>query len=180
MQPLLRAAHKFQQHPCAWFCFTNVSSSTGSAWRLDSRSRREIGNELRLYIKRKSRCSVSVTLPPDYSRGLFQRSVKTPALPKDNYAGLIDDLRIYNRALSANEVGQLYAVESAPHVDLIKSSNRRSPTFSRDKLSVAGSGDLNTWTNKERSLQPPTDYDLSPVLGRDNWNSLYFRLQLVP
>jgi hypothetical protein len=30
------------------------------------------------------------------------------------YSGLIDDVRIYNRALSSNEVGQLYAIESVP------------------------------------------------------------------
>ena len=43
------------------------------------------------------------------------------------FAGRIDELRIYNRALSSDEVKQLYAIESGPRVDLIKAVK---PSFS--------------------------------------------------
>jgi len=36
------------------------------------------------------------------------------------FHGVIDDVRIYKRAFSSNEVQQLYAIESGPRVDLIK------------------------------------------------------------
>ena len=56
----------------------------------------------------------------------------------DNYAGLIDDIRIYNRALSNSEVQQLNVYESqthelGPRVDLIKAVK---PSFSNNLPSV--------------------------------------------
>jgi hypothetical protein len=65
------------------------------------------------------------------------------------FRGQIDDVRIYNRALSANEVQQLYDYESGPRVDLIKAvkPSFRGLTFTTNyQLQV--SGDLNNWTNQ--------------------------------
>jgi len=42
----------------------------------------------------------------------------------DNFNGSIDDVRLYNRALSGSEVRQLYAYEYGPHVNLLKRSSR--------------------------------------------------------
>ncbi len=96
------------------------------------------------------------------------------------FNGLIDDIRIYNRTLSASEVQQLYDYESGPRVDLIKAVK---PSFSNLTLTtnyqLQVSGDLNTWTNygaaftaTNTSMVWPQYWDV------DNWNSLYFRLQM--
>jgi hypothetical protein len=61
------------------------------------------------------------------------------------FNGMIDDVRIYNRALSTNEVAQLYAIESGPRVDLIKAVK---PSFSNLTLTTNyqlwGSTDMKT------------------------------------
>ena len=43
------------------------------------------------------------------------------------FSGIIDDVRIYNRALSSNEVAQLYSIESTPAPNLGISTYGRSP-----------------------------------------------------
>lgn len=96
--------------------------------------------------------------------------------------GSLDDIRIYNRALSSNEVVQLYAIESGPRVDLIKAVK---PSFSNLTLGtnyqLQVSGNLNTWTNQgppfaatNTSMIYPQYWDV------DNWGKLFFRLQVAP
>jgi hypothetical protein len=98
------------------------------------------------------------------------------------FPGVIDDIRIYNRALSAAEVGQLYEFESRPVVDLIKAVK---PSFSNLYLGtnyqLQVSADLNTWTNQgspfiatNASMVYPQYWDV------DNWGKLFFRLQATP
>jgi hypothetical protein len=100
----------------------------------------------------------------------------------DSLTGSIDEIRIYNRALSASEVQQLYAIESGPRVDLIKAVK---PSFSNLTLTtnyqMQISGDLSTWTNQgspftatNTSMVYPQYFDV------DNWNSLFFRLKTTP
>src|SRR6266403_124014 len=50
--------------------------------------------------------------------GAFDNPLTDPRYSVMN--GSLDDIRIYNRGLSSNEVAQLYALESGPRVDLIK------------------------------------------------------------
>jgi len=96
--------------------------------------------------------------------------------------GSLDNVRIYNRALSASEVQQLYVYESGPEVDLIKSVK---PSFKKLTLTtnyqMQISADMSTWTNygaaftaTNTSMVYPQYWDV------DNWNSLYFRLQVAP
>ena len=100
----------------------------------------------------------------------------------DNFNGSIDDVRLYNRALSGSEVRQLYAYEYGPHVNLLKAVK---PSF--DGLALGTnyqlqvSADMNTWTNQgspfiatNTSIIYPQYWDV------DNWNSLFFRLQVSP
>jgi hypothetical protein len=100
----------------------------------------------------------------------------------DFFHGSLDDIRIYNRALSTNEVQQLYAIESSPRLDLIKAIK---PSFSNLITTVnyqlQVSSDMTTWTNQgsvftatNTSMVYPQYWDV------DNWNSLFFRLQAVP
>ena len=95
---------------------------------------------------------------------------------------LLDYVRIYNRALSDSEVQQLYVYESGPRVDLI---NAVKPSFNNLTLTtnyqLQVSGDLSSWTNQDSvftatntSMVYPQYWDV------DNWDELYFRLQVVP
>jgi len=101
---------------------------------------------------------------------------------EDGLSGTIDDIRIYNRALSSDEVAELYVVESGPRVDLLK---KVQPTFSGLYLGtnyqLQISGNMSTWTNQG---SPFTATNMAMVYPQewyvDNWNSLYFRLQVSP
>jgi hypothetical protein len=96
--------------------------------------------------------------------------------------GKIDDVRIYNRALSSSEVAQLYAVESGPRVDLIKAVK---PSFSNLSLGtiyqLQVSSDLNTWTNQGAAFSATNTGMVYPQYWDvDNWEELFFRLQVAP
>jgi hypothetical protein len=98
------------------------------------------------------------------------------------FNGVIDDLRFYNRALSASEVQQLYVIESGPRVDLIKAVK---PSFSNLTLTtnyqMQISGDLNTWTNQGSPFTATNTSMIYPQYWNvANWNSLFFRLQITP
>jgi hypothetical protein len=98
------------------------------------------------------------------------------------FHGVIDDIRIYNRALSSNEVAQLYAIESGPRVDLIKAVK---PSFSNLTLTtnyqLQVSADLNTWTNQGSVFTATNTSMIYPqYFDVDNWARLFFRLQSVP
>lgn len=98
------------------------------------------------------------------------------------FHGVIDDIRLYNRALSASEVQQLYVIESGPRVNLIKAVK---PSFSNLTLTtnyqLQVSADMSNWTNQG---SPFTATNTSMVYPQywdvDNWNSLFFRLQVSP
>ncbi len=100
----------------------------------------------------------------------------------DNFNGSIDEVRLYNRAFSGSEVRQLYAYEYGLHVNLLKAVK---PSF--DGLGLGTnyqlqvSADMSTWTNEgspfmatNTSMVYPQYWDV------DNWNGLYFRLQVSP
>lgn len=95
---------------------------------------------------------------------------------------VIDNVRIYNRALSSNEVATLYLLESGPHVDLIKAVKPAlSGLFLGTNYQLQLSGDLLTWTNHgapfaatNGSMVYPQYWDV------DNWGKLFFRLQVAP
>jgi hypothetical protein len=98
------------------------------------------------------------------------------------FNGRIDDVRIYNRALSTNEVAQLYAYEGGPVVALKKAVQ---PSFSNLLLGTSYqlqvSTDLNTWTNSGSPFSPTTNVmDYPQYFNVDNWNDLFFRLQTAP
>lgn len=98
------------------------------------------------------------------------------------FNGFIDDVRIYNRALSDSEVQQLYVYESGPRVNLMKAVK---PSFNNLTLTtnyqLQVSADMSNWTNQG---SPFTSTNTSMVYPQywdvDNWNQLFFRLQLAP
>ena len=110
----------------------------------------------------------------------------TPSWPAGSwdkwFGGCIDDVRLYNRALSTSEVEQLYAYEAGPQVSLLKAVK---PSFSNLVIGINYqlqlSPDLDSWTDEG---DPFTATDSSMVYPQywdvENWNDLYFRLAVVP
>ena len=94
----------------------------------------------------------------------------------------VKNFRIYNRALSTNEVTQLYAHELQPQIDLVKAVK---PSFSN--LAIGGtyqlqvSADLNTWTN-QGAIFTATNSSIDSMQYFDvpNWNQLFFRVVTSP
>ena len=119
-----------------------------------------------------------------------------PSLPSDNTApltigraeggayvnGKIDDIRIYDRALSDSEVQQLYLLEAPPILNIKKAVYVDSPnlkTGTNYQLQV--SGDMNTWTNVGAVFTATnTSWRTTNYWDVDDWNSLFFRLQVSP
>ena len=136
-----------------------------------------------LYINGTLNVSVPYTFPANWDTGFMGEGIGGNVYwQAETFDGVIDDIRIYNRALSTNEVAQLYAIESGPRVDLIKAVK---PSFSYlwvgTNYQMQVSGDMNTWTNygavftaTNTSMIYPQYWDV------DNWNKLFFRLQVSP
>ena len=98
------------------------------------------------------------------------------------FHGVLDDIRIYNRALSGSEVQQLYEYESGPRVNLIKAVK---PSFFNLTLTtnyqLQVSGNLNNWTNQGSVFTATNTSMIYPqYFDVDDWGSLFFRLQAVP
>jgi len=96
--------------------------------------------------------------------------------------GFLDDIRIYNRALSTSEVQELYVIECGPRLDLIKAVK---PSFRNLTLTtnyqMQISADLSTWTNYGAAFTATSTNMVWPqYFDVDNWNSLFFRLQASP
>jgi len=102
--------------------------------------------------------------------------------PYAGFHGIVDDVRVYTRALSASEVQQLYGYESGPRVNLIKAVR---PSFSNLSLGtnylLQVSADLTTWTNTG-SVFPATNTSMvyPQYFDVDSWNELFFRVQVAP
>jgi hypothetical protein len=83
-----------------------------------------------MYLNGVISSSVSNSLPIDYSHGWAPTiGVNSGAYENDNYAGLIDDVAIYNRALSAQEVSELYesfasGIITLPTITITGNSNQ--------------------------------------------------------
>jgi len=104
------------------------------------------------------------------------------AFQSNHFDGSLDDIRIYNHALSASEVQQLYAYESGPRVTLLKAVK---PSFSNlylgTKYKLQVSDDLLTWYDQGPPFTATsTEMDYPEYYDVDFWNQLYFRLKVSP
>jgi hypothetical protein len=99
------------------------------------------------------------------------------------FDGLIDDVRVYNRALSAAEVQQLYQFEAGQAEVVLTEAVK--PSFTNLVLGLTYqlqvSTDLSTWTDQgsgftatNTSMAYPQYFDVP------TWNKLFFRLQVAP
>jgi hypothetical protein len=111
--------------------------------------------------------------------------VYSPTLPSNQsmfFWGQIDEVRLYNRALSGFEIQQLYEAEMGPRVALIKAVK---PSFSNLLLGASYqlqvSDDLNTWTSQGVPFSATNSTMVYPQYWDvDNWDQLSFRLQAAP
>ncbi len=94
----------------------------------------------------------------------------------------IDDIRIYNRALSTNEVQQLFALESAPIVNIQKAVYLTSNNlWAGSNYQVQASSDLINWTNQGSVFTATnSNWQSTNYWNVSDWNQLFFRLQLAP
>jgi hypothetical protein len=98
------------------------------------------------------------------------------------FTGAIDDIRIYDIALSSNEVQELYQYESAPQVAILQAVV---PSFSNlyigTNYQLQVSSDLNTWTNSGSAFTATNSTMIYPqYFNVANWNQLFFRIQETP
>lgn len=98
------------------------------------------------------------------------------------FPGVIDDIRIYNRALSASDVQQLYLIEAPPILSVKKAVYLDTPNLKvGTNYQVQVSSDLNTWTNFGTPFTATnSSWRSTNYWDVDNWNSLFFRLQASP
>ncbi len=97
-----------------------------------------------------------------------------------SYNGVMSNLRIYNRALSTNEVTQLYQIESAPIISVQKAVYLTSSNlWTGSNYVVQASTDLVNWTNQGTAFTATTNvWHSTNYWDVPNWNQLFFRLQL--
>ena len=98
------------------------------------------------------------------------------------FNGTIDDVRVYNRALTDFEIQQLYAYEAGPVVTLQKAVR---PAFSNLLLGtnyqLQVSADLTNWTNQGAPFTATnTAIPSQQYFDVDAFNGLFFRLQTAP
>jgi Concanavalin A-like lectin/glucanases superfamily len=118
---------------------------------------------------------------PSYSRGFIPKLGRNSGSLADSFRGLMDDIRIYNQELSPQEVAQLYQLESGAWISLVKAVR---PSFSQltigSNYQLQLSSDLITWTNYGAAFTATnTDMPYPQYIDID-WDSLFFRTQVVP
>ena len=94
-------------------------------------------------------------------------------------ASTIDDVRIYDRALTANEVAQLYAIESIPVVNFVKAFTLDYQNLRLgSNYQLQATSDMKTWTNWGAPfMATSTTFTNSDYHRIDDWSKLFFRLQ---
>ena len=127
---------------------------------------------------------VMVQLPINYSAIWLGRFQPVPTGNENTWPwiGGVDDVRMYNRALSQTEISQLYAIESAPLISIQKAVYLTSSNlWTGSNYVVQASTDLINWTNQGTTFTATSNYWHSTnYWDVPNWNQLFFRLQLVP
>ena len=99
--------------------------------------------------------------------------------PGEFFTGLIDDVRIYSRALSSNEVVQLNLIESPEVLNIKKAVYLDSPNLKvGTNYQVQVSSNLLNWTNSGAIFTATnSSWRTTNYWDVENWNQLYFRLQ---
>jgi hypothetical protein len=96
--------------------------------------------------------------------------------------GEVDDVRIYERALSPTEVKQLYEQESGPRATFVKAFTVDYSNLTLGlNYQLQASGDLTTWNNYGATFTATSVNYTNTLYQRiEDWGKLFFRLQLAP
>lgn len=94
------------------------------------------------------------------------------------FTGKIDDVRIYNRALTSSEVAQLYAHESGITVNINKAVFLSSDSLNVGlNYQVQASSDLINWTNQGSVFTATSaSWQSANYWPIANWNQIFFRV----
>lgn len=125
----------------------------------------------------------SLFLLPDYALNTAVGIYDWAPGPYLGFSGGLDDIRIYNRALTPNEAQQLYQLESTPgpRISLLKAVK---PSFTELTLGfgyqLQVSADLLTWTNHGQPFTATnSSFALPEYWEVADWSQLYFRLLVI-
>jgi multidrug transporter EmrE-like cation transporter len=93
----------------------------------------------------------------------------------------MNDIRVYNHALSGTEVQQLYQIEGAPKVNLLNLTNVVTVSFANLVVGMdyqlQVSTDLNSWTNFGAAFTATDSFMIyTNKWNVSDWNQLFFRL----
>lgn len=96
--------------------------------------------------------------------------------------GDVDDVRIYERALSPTEVKQLYEQESGPRATFVKACTVDYSNLTLGlNYQLQASADLTTWTNYGAAFTATSvNYTNTAYQRIEDWGKLFFRLQQAP
>lgn len=110
------------------------------------------------------------------------RSACTGADGTPSLVGDIDEVRIYNHALSVSEIQELYLYEAPAFVNIRKAVYVDSPNLKLGtNYQLQVSSDLSNWADFGSVFTATnTSWRTTNYWDVDNWNSLYFRLQVLP
>jgi multidrug transporter EmrE-like cation transporter len=97
------------------------------------------------------------------------------------YYGAMNDIRIYNHALSGTEVQRLYQIEGAPKIKIINLTNDVTISFANlavgTDYQLQVSTDLNSWTNFGAAFTATNSFMIyTNNWNVSDWNQLFFRL----
>lgn len=104
----------------------------------------------------------------------------------DDFDGRMDEVRIFNRALSATEVQQLYSYEYAvqfePTISLLKVQPSFSNLIPGTNYQLQVSTNLSGIFTNYGSAFIATNFNMTypQYFNVDDWNQLFFRLQESP
>ncbi len=95
---------------------------------------------------------------------------------------LLDDIRIYNRALSPTELFELYESESGPRAKFVKAFTIDYSNLTLgSNYQLQASADMKTWTNYGAPFTATSvNYTNSNYQRINDWGKLFFRLQVAP
>jgi hypothetical protein len=95
------------------------------------------------------------------------------------FRGRLDDMRIYNRALSADEVTRLYIAEYAPKAGFVKACTVDfSSLIIGSNYQAQASSDCIHWTNWGAPFTATSSVHTNSSYHRvDDWDRLFFRVQ---
>jgi hypothetical protein len=100
----------------------------------------------------------------------------------DWFSGVIDDVRLFNRALTKVEIEQLYVMESPERVTIKKAVNVEGVSLLvGSNYQLQTSADLQTWIDHGAAfVATNSNWRSTNYWDVENWDSLHFRFRRLP